>query len=271
MSEKLRADMFGVSQELPRIIEIDLYKIQRNPNQPRKFFDEQSIADLASSIDSKGLLQPILVQKIDENDTYIIVAGERRFRAYEKLGLGMIAAIITNGDADEIALIENMQRENLRPLEEAEGLMRLISLHNYTHDDAAQVIGKARNTVTELLSLINLPETIKSECRTSDIATKSFLVELARLPADVQLQTWEELKLGKATVRSIRSVKAGKGTEASESGSPYAKATRALYACIATLQKASGTPTPDEREQITEAVEKLQEELKKMGTTKTSE
>src|SRR5258706_11905861 len=111
LSEKIRPDMFGASADLPRIIEIDLDQIQFNPDQPRKYFDEQSIAELAASIEAQGLLQPILVKR-GAGESYIIVAGERRVRAHQKLERATIAAIVTEGDSEEIALIENIQREN---------------------------------------------------------------------------------------------------------------------------------------------------------------
>ena len=112
----------------------------------------------------------------------MIVAGERRYRAMQLLEKSSIEAIVVSGDMDEVALIENMQREELKPLEEAEGVARLIEKHAYTQEDAAQMIGKSRVAVTELLSLMRLPEEIKSECRGRDLATKTFLVELMRLP-----------------------------------------------------------------------------------------
>lgn len=164
MSAKIRADMFGASADLPRIIELDIARVEANPDQPRKFFDESALMELAQSIEAKGLLQPILVKAL-EGERYMIVAGERRFRAHQLLSRPTIAAVITEGDTDEVAIIENVQRENLRPMELAESLGRLMETHGYTQEDAAKVIGKARNTVTELLSLLKLPEAIKAQCR----------------------------------------------------------------------------------------------------------
>ena len=120
--------------------------------------------------------------------------GERRYRAHQLLARPTIAAVVTEGDMDEVAIIENVQRENLRPMELAESLGRLMETHGYTQEYAAKVIGKARNAVTELLSLLKLPEDIKAQCRTSDIASKSFLVELARMDADAMWPAWDALK-----------------------------------------------------------------------------
>jgi ParB family chromosome partitioning protein len=201
LSERMSADMFGASADLPRIIELDLDKVQANPNQPRKMFDEVSLRELADSIEATGLLQPILVRPLDGlAGVYEIVAGERRFRAHGLLGRATIAAVIASGNTDEIAIVENVQREDLKPMELAESLDRLMHMHGYTQDVAAKVIGKARTTVTELLSLNKLPETIKAECRTSDVATKSFLIQLVKLDDAAQIVAWERFKAGDAVL-----------------------------------------------------------------------
>ncbi len=133
-------NMFGVSAHIKRIVEVELAKIDRNPDQPRKNFDAQSMAELAASIKEVGLLQPIIVRKGGEG-RYVIVAGERRHRACEMLEWkSMDAIVIDGGNADEIAIVENLQRENLKPIEEAEAVDRLIKLHKYTQEDAAKIV-----------------------------------------------------------------------------------------------------------------------------------
>ena len=117
----------------PRIVEIDLHDLHPNPDQPRKTFSEESLIELAASIERHGLIQPITVKRLDSG-TYLLVAGERRFRAFERLGRPTIPAIVTTGDAEEIALIENIQREDLNPLEEAEALARMMDRHRYTQE-----------------------------------------------------------------------------------------------------------------------------------------
>jgi ParB family chromosome partitioning protein len=213
MKDRIRADFFGVSADIPRIVEIDIANIQRNPHQPRQIFDPTSIDELAASIEEKGLLQPIVVQKTGD-DSYMIVAGERRFRACQQLGRPTIAAIVTDGDVDEIALIENMQREDLKPVELAEALARLIETHQYTHEVAAKMLGKARNTITELLSINRLDPAIREECRTSDIGSKSLLVEIARMEPDRQAEAWTQAKNGTATVRAARAAKVAASSDA---------------------------------------------------------
>lgn len=216
MSGKIRANMFGTSEDLMRVVELELDKVAPNPDQPRKYFDETALAELAESIKTRGLLQPILVKVANTNDplneTYLIVGGERRFRAHKMLGKATIAAVVTEGDTDEVALIDNIQREQLRPLETAEALERLMKTHHYTQESVGKAIGKARNTVSELLSLLKLPEAIKHDVRTSDVASKSMLVELAKLDAPAQLKAWQAFKEGKpATVKAMRDTKQGKG------------------------------------------------------------
>jgi ParB family transcriptional regulator, chromosome partitioning protein len=109
--------MFGLSPEMPRIVEIELTKLRPNPDQPRKVFNEETIKELASSIEQHGLIQPISVIPVPESDGFVIVAGERRYRAHQHLGKTTITAIITKGNSDEIALIENIQREDLSPID----------------------------------------------------------------------------------------------------------------------------------------------------------
>lgn len=218
LSQKLAKDVFfGTSPDMPRIIEVEIEKLRPNPDQPRTNFDAEALQDLAGSINAHGLIQPIAVIEDPENEgAFVIVAGERRYRAYKLLGKETIPAIMTSGNPDEIALIENMQREDLSPIEEAEALAKLMERHKYKQEDLAKVIGKARTTVTELLNLNGLPEEIKSECRTSDIASKSLLIEIVRLgKAEDQIKFWGDFKQGETkTVRSAREKK--KGVEASE-------------------------------------------------------
>ncbi len=206
---KSKDALFGTSKDLPRVIEVDMAKLRPNPDQPRKTFDDESLQGLADSIAQHGLLQPVAVAKDPENEEgYIIVAGERRFRAYERLQRETIPAVMTSGNLDEIALIENVQRENLSPLEEAEALSKMMERHGYTQEELGKIIGKARNTVNELLKLTSLPQLIKDESRTSDAVSKSALIELSRIQdVEEQLRIWDEVKRGGLTVRAARNKK----------------------------------------------------------------
>lgn len=215
-ADKVRAQfagrdaLFGVSAGLPRIVELRLESIRLNPNQPRKTISEVGLQELASSIEQHGLIQPITVQRLADEDAYMVVAGERRFRAFKLLGRESIPAIITTGNADEIAIIENLQREDLRPLEEAEALAALKDRHGYTQDELSRVVAKAKSTISELLALNELPGTVKEEVRTSELPiSKSILIEVSRRKTEEeQLTLWEQVKAaGGATVRAARSHK----------------------------------------------------------------
>ena len=202
---------FGTSPDLPKIVEVNLSEIQPNPDQPRKTFNEEKLRELAHSIERQGLIQPIIVKKHDTSKAgYLLVAGERRFRAHQILSKTTIPAIITQGNSDEIALIENIQREDLNPLEEAEALERMMTRYSYTQEELGKVIGKAQNTVSETLQLNSLPPFIKEDYRTSDsrVLSKSALIELTRIK-DVNRQRiiWESMKRGQWTVRETRRAK----------------------------------------------------------------
>ena len=133
--------------------------------QPRHFFDEDQLKALSSSIKSQGVLQPLLVRAIDgRNDRFEIIAGERRWRASQMAGLKEVPAIVLDlpdGKALEVALVENIQRSDLNPIDEAAGYLRLVNEFNYTHEDMARVTGKSRSHITNLMRLLSLPERIK--------------------------------------------------------------------------------------------------------------
>lgn len=143
--------------------EVDIDLIEVNKDQPRKHFDEAKIKELADSIASHGLIQPIVVNKMVDGK-YQIVAGERRFRACRMSGLTRVPVIIkklSDRDVLEIALIENIQRQELTAIEEAEGFQQLIEEYGYSHADLATAVGKSRSHVANLLRLNQLPDSIK--------------------------------------------------------------------------------------------------------------
>lgn len=138
-------------------------RISPNKSQPRKHFDEESIEELARSIRESGLIQPLLVRKKD--DHYEIIAGERRWRASQRAGLKMVPAIIrdvSDRESLEIGLIENLQRENLNPIEEAEAYEKLINDFDLTHEEISKRISKNRSTITNQLRLLKLSEKVRS-------------------------------------------------------------------------------------------------------------
>lgn len=141
---------------------IAVARIRPNPNQPRKHFDEDSLAELAESIARHGVLQPILVRAVD--DGFEIIAGERRWRAAQKAQVHTIPALVRADDESstaEIALIENIQRQDLNAIEEAEGYRALIANHGHGQDAAAKLVGKSRSHVANLLRLLALPPSVQ--------------------------------------------------------------------------------------------------------------
>lgn len=143
---------------------IKITQIEPNKTQPRRTFDEEKIEELADSIREYGIIQPIVV-KLNKNGFYTIIAGERRWRASRKAGLKEIPAVIkevSEQTEKEIALIENIQRENLNSIEEAQGIKELIDVYGMTQEDVAKKIGRSRPAVANILRLLNLPEEIQT-------------------------------------------------------------------------------------------------------------
>ena len=158
---------------------IDIGRIQPNPHQPRQEFGD--LADLVASVTDRGILEPILVRAHD--GAYQIIAGERRYQAAKQAGLQRIPCIEVDVDARgmlEISLIENLQRRDLTPFEEAAAILRLCNQFRYTHDEIARKLGKSRTAITEVLSLNKLPEDVQDRCRQADITTKSMLLQIVR-------------------------------------------------------------------------------------------
>jgi ParB family chromosome partitioning protein len=150
--------------------EIEIGRIRPNPHQPRVLFDETAIAELADSIAERGVLQPILLRPNGED--FQIVAGERRWRAAQKARLHTIPAIvreIDEGTTAELALIENIQREDLNAIEEAEGYRQLIDRHGHTQEVVAKIVHKSRSHVANLLRLLDLPEFVRQSLMRGDI------------------------------------------------------------------------------------------------------
>src|SRR5215216_6093720 len=167
---------------------IPLDMIEPNSEQPRTNLG--NIEELAASIREKGVLEPILVRVIGPN-RYQIISGERRYRAATLAGLDEIPAIeldVDDREQLEIALIENIQRKDLTPFEEAEGLFILQEKFGYTHERISQVIGKSRTTVTETLLINEIPDRIRAMCREAGIANKSVLVQVARAGSEEAME-----------------------------------------------------------------------------------
>jgi ParB family chromosome partitioning protein len=165
------------SESIGRLV--DIGRIEPNPHQPRKDFGD--LTEMVASIKEKGILEPILVRNHDGN--YQIIAGERRYQAACIAGLQRLPCIEVDVDTRgmlEISLIENLQRRDLTPFEEAAALQRLCDQFRYTHDEIARKLGKSRTVITESLSLNKMPEEIQERCRQADIVSKSMLLQIVR-------------------------------------------------------------------------------------------
>src|SRR5215210_5981679 len=187
-----------------RMIALD--KLDPNPDQPRVEIGD--LEDLTASIREKGVLEPLLVKPSRLSGRWMIIAGERRWRAAREAGLREVPCIEMDVDdraVAEIALIENMQRKDLTPWEEADGLRALCERFDYTHEEVARKVGKSRSTVTEALSISSLPEDIRERCRRADIAAKSLLLEIVRQPDEESMRKiTEEIALRGMTRDDVR-------------------------------------------------------------------
>jgi ParB family chromosome partitioning protein len=164
---------------------IGLDKIDPNPEQPRVEFGD--LTELTASIAEKGVLEPLLVKPSRATGRWMIIAGERRFRAARAAGLTEVPCVemdIDAGSVAEIALIENMQRKDLTVWEEADGLLALCERFGYTHEEVARKVGKSRSTVTEALSIAAIPAEVREICREGDVSAKSMLLQIVRQPDD---------------------------------------------------------------------------------------
>ncbi|HEX2777069.1 MAG TPA: ParB/RepB/Spo0J family partition protein [Candidatus Acidoferrales bacterium] len=167
---------------------IPLTKVRPNPDQPRKALGD--LRELTDSIREKGVLEPLLVRFIPREDTYYIISGERRYHASKAAGLHelpCIEKIADDAETLEIGLIENLQRKDLTPFEEADGLQRLATHFDYTHDDIAKKIGRARSSVTETMSLTVIPEAVRNDCIERGIFSKSLLLQVSRQPNEKKM------------------------------------------------------------------------------------
>ncbi|MCX7745461.1 MAG: ParB/RepB/Spo0J family partition protein [Clostridia bacterium] len=169
-------------------------EFQPDPNQPRKYFDETALTELSESIKQYGVLQPIIYY-VNEHGQKIIVAGERRYQAAKKAGLTEIPAISIDGsEADKVALVENILRQDLTPLEEAEALQQLKEKYKYSNEKLAQVVAKAPSTISETLLINKLPAAIKEQYKAKPEIQKKDLIRIARMRSEAgQMKAYNKL------------------------------------------------------------------------------
>ncbi len=207
----------GEQGDISSVSEIPIETLKPNPYQPRKDFSEESLKELADSIRQKGILQPILVEASD-GGTYIIVAGERRFRAAKIAGLKKIPVIVKRFSEEEkieIALIENIQREDLSPIEEAYAFKRLIDISKLSQEEIAEKVGKKRSTIANSLRLLKLPEIVRNALNGREISPGHARAILMLDKEHEQLALFRKIIREELSVRSAEKIasemKMGKG------------------------------------------------------------
>ena len=183
---------------------VQIEKIFRDENQPRKEFDPEKINELAQSIKKNGLIQPLILIKRNY-DTYTLVAGERRWRAAQSADLKILPSLLLpeDLDKDEISLIENIQREDLKISEEAQAYQRLIDKNNYTHENLAQIVGKSRSHITNLLRILNLDKYFLSLLNKGIITMGHARVLVGKTPDNFDEKTLSIISSGKISVRDL--------------------------------------------------------------------
>jgi ParB family chromosome partitioning protein len=224
---KLRHDLHYVEQlankaggaPVGRMIPIE--KLAANPGQPRSDFG--NLSDLVESIKEKGVLEPLLVRPSDVGGRFMIIAGERRYRASLEAGLSEVPCIELDVDEKEVAeisLIENLQRKDLTPFEEADGLHSLAERFGYTHEEIAKRIGKSRTSITEVLSLALMPAPVRDECRRADITAKSMLLQIVRQPTAEEMSSFVK-KIAESGLTRDAARRARKGPQKATAGKGF--------------------------------------------------
>ena len=234
----LGALLSATPSEGESLIEIPVDQIEANPNQPRKAFDFKSLGELAASIKASGVIQPVIVRR--HADGYQLIAGERRWRAARQAGLERIPALVrdaTDAQSLELALIENLLREDLNPMEEAEAYQKLLAQFSWTQEELAQRIGKDRSSIANCLRLLRLPAEIQADLRGGRL-TMGHARALLALGTDAeQLRLRDEILAHDWSVRATEdSVRAAEEL-ARKRGAPVKRARR-RSAELAALEEA---------------------------------
>ena len=207
----------SVASDQEALVEIPIDQIDVNPNQPRKVFDSNALQELAASIKASGVIQPVVVRRA--NGAYQLIAGERRWRAARQAGLERIPAVVrdaTDVESLEIALVENLLREDLNPMEEAEAYHKLLAQFGWTQEELAHRVGRDRSSIANALRLLRLPEAIQADLRGGRLTMGHALALLSLTSEADQLRLREEILAHswsvRATEQSARAVEAASGT-----------------------------------------------------------
>ena len=205
--ETLKTDNLQKATDV-QVLHIPLSKIVPNPYQPRKEFESEALSELADSIRQYGVLQPLLVAP-GKDDTYILIAGERRLRASTMAGLGTVPVIVseyTTQQIAEIALIENLQRKDLHYLEEAEGYEKLVNTFHLTQESMAIRVGKKQSTIANKLRLLRLPASVRKKLHDSDLTERHARILLKLENEDLQKAVLQKVLKGHLNVRQTEAL-----------------------------------------------------------------
>ena len=232
--QQAHVEAFSLRPNMPQISMFKISDITAGKN-PRKKFDKEKLTDLAESIKKHGVLSPILLEVDDSG--YKLIAGERRWRASKLAGLKEVPGILkTDVNSAEIALIENIQREDLTPIEEAAGYQNLMSINNYSLRALSEVVGKSKSSIGEVVSILKLPEQILLEHENYPHITKSHLILLAgEKNTKKQIELWTAMKQGRLNVRDTKAKAKGKKT--SSELSPAERSIQSVDKAITRLEK----------------------------------
>lgn len=246
-----------VAEPVGRMVAIDL--VDPNPDQPRQAMGD--LSELIASVSEKGIIEPIVVRQ--RGDRYQIIAGERRYQAAVRAGLSRLPVVVRDvDDAEmlELALVENLQRKDLTPFEEAEAVQHLADKCRYTHEDLAKRLGKSRTSVTEILTLNNIPTDVRKLCRLADISSRSSLLHIARQSSPERMAAIVETLAasGTPTRQQLREVTkkpaAGRAKPFTYSFRPPTK----LFNLRLTFNRKSAS-----RDDVIQALESILDELRK--------
>jgi ParB family transcriptional regulator, chromosome partitioning protein len=197
-----------LGEDEPRLSNIRIEDIERDPNQPRTVFGD--LDELKASVKEHGIIQPLVVSPLDET-RYRIIAGERRFTVAEELKFRTVPALIRTVEEQkrlELQIVENLHRTDLNPIDEAKGYKRLMDEFNLTQREVGKRIGKSKASINEILRILDLSDDVVEQVRTSELLSKSLLLEIVKHPEkDIQLELIEKAKTGKLTVREARNKK----------------------------------------------------------------